>query len=118
MAYALIVTIITGLSLLALLAGLYVFSRRGQAGGVSFGAWRWHPSSLGLTIALIVAGVVLWRFFPGFLFIPLIFPFFWRFGRGRLNRHEWRGRSNGRSGNGRPNANEPIEGRFRPLDDE
>lgn len=61
--------------LLALL-GSVVF----RGSGFSFRGWRWQPSMLGITVAVLAGALVLWRFFPELLFIPIILPFFW-FGR-------------------------------------
>ena len=41
------------------------------------GGWRWHPSLLGLSVALLVAGLLLWRFFPEIVILPIIVPIFW-----------------------------------------
>jgi len=121
MIYALTTTIAVGVLLLLLLAGAVLLARRAAGEGwPSIGRWRWYPSPLGLLLLLPIAALLLWRFFPAFLFIPLILPFFLR-GR-RVGRPFFFVRRPGRRGsssNGRHSADErPIEGQYRPLDDE
>jgi len=121
MVYALVITIAAGLFLLGLLGGLALLYQRGGWRGVSLGSWRWQPSALGVTLLLLVGGLVLWRLAPVFLFLPAVIPFFWRWRRGR-SRPTFRA---WRSGRRRPPANghdaadgRAIEGRYRNLDDE
>jgi hypothetical protein len=87
MAYALTITLAAALAMLALVALAYLLARRAvAAGGIGdIGGWRWFPSPLGvlLLIALPVAGLVLFRFFPVFLILPFVVPFIMR-GRFRV----------------------------------
>jgi len=106
MAYALAVTIAAGLLLLTLLAAGALLYQRGGWRGWSIGRWRWHPSALGLSALLLLAGLLLWRLFPAFLFLPIVVPFFW-WGR-RLRTPRPGPRSDDRA----------IEGPYRPLDDQ
>ncbi len=74
-----------------------------------------------LLFALPFIGLLLWRVFPAFLFLPIIIPFFWRWQSG--SRAFFRGWRPGQrrpptNGNGSYRADDPIEGRYRPLDDE
>lgn len=41
------------------------------------GGWRWHPSLLGLSVALLLAGLLLWRFIPELVILPIIVPILW-----------------------------------------
>ena len=63
---------------LLLALGLLVFRR-----GVSFGSVRWYPNWFGLTVLALLVAVVAWRFFPGFLLLPFILPFAFRWRRHR-----------------------------------
>jgi hypothetical protein len=74
----------------ALAFTIAVFALRFARAGVAVpltGGWRWHPSLLGIAVVLLLSGLLLWRFVPELLFIPIVLPIFW-WGR-------W-GRSNGR----------------------
>jgi hypothetical protein len=109
MIYALAITIAAGLLLLALLAGAALFARRAAEGEIAWpalGGWRWYPSALGFSALLLVAGLLLSRLFPAFLFLPIVIPFFW-----------WRRRWGGPGGR-RGRDDRTIEGRYRPLDDQ
>jgi hypothetical protein len=77
---AIVVALFLLCGLLALL-GTVVF----RGSGFSFRGWQWHPNMVGLTVVVLAGALILWRFFPEFLFIPIILPFFW-FGRGRSHR--------------------------------
>jgi hypothetical protein len=127
MTYALIITIAAAVALLALAGGGTLLARRAlgvaSRGEVSLGRWRWYPSQWGwlLFLLLPVAAIVLWRFFPVFLFLPIIVPFFWRwsargraFGFGRRPPRRQRPSSNGHH-NGHDRS---IEGSYRAADDE
>jgi hypothetical protein len=127
MLYALTITIAAGLLLIGLLVGITLLARRAAAnaerGLGPFAGWRWQPSGLGwlLLVLLPVAGVLLWRVFPVFLFLPLFLPFVWRWrGGGRpMFTFVRRPRSRKPSSNGhRKDEDHAIEGSFRPLDDE
>ncbi len=82
MVYALSITVVAGLLLLALIGGAAVLARRAAGaaaeGRAPFGRWRWYPSPLALLLLIPLAGLLLWRFFPALLFLPFILPFFWR----------------------------------------
>ena len=109
MIYALTITIAAGVLLLALLGGAMLLARRAAGGSIGWppiGGWRWYPSALGLSMVLLLAGLLLSRLFPAFLFLPIVIPFFW-----------WRRRW-GRPGGRRGRDDHTIEGRYRPLDDE
>ena len=127
MLYAITITIAAGLLLLALLGGVALLARRvaeaGERGVGPFAGWRWHPSGLGwlLLIALPLAGLLLWRVFPVFVFLPMFLPFVWRWRRGRgapftfvRRRRPGRPSTNGHH----PADDRAIEGSYRPLDDE
>ncbi len=107
MIYALTITIAAGLLLLAVLGGAALVARRAQEDGgwPSIGRWRWYPNALGLTVLVLVAGLLLWRLFPALLLVPIVLPFFWRrrFFRGPRSR--------------RDQEDQAIEGRYRPFDD-
>ena len=108
MIYALTITVAAGVLLLGLLAVAALFARRAAGSGVewpSLGGWRWYPSALGLSVLLLLAGLLLSRLFPAFLLLPIVIPFFW-----------WRRRWGGpRDRRGRDDRT--IEGHYRPLDD-
>ncbi len=96
MTYALLITIAAALALVALVGGGALLARRAAGtasrGEAPFGSWRWYPSPLGLALLVLLplAGLLLWRAFPVFLFLPVVLPFFWR----------WRGRAFGRGSRG------------------
>jgi len=109
MIYALTITIAAGVLLLGLLAVAALFARRASESGIDwpqFGRWRWYPSALGFSVLLLVAGLLLSRLFPAFLFLPIVIPFFW-----------WRRRRGGPRGR-RGTDDRTMEGRYRPLDDQ
>lgn len=84
MLYALTITIAAGLALLAIFAGAALLARRlASEGGLSLPSrgWRWYPSAIGLLL-LPIAALVLWRFFPVLLLLPIIIPFVLRRGSG------------------------------------
>jgi hypothetical protein len=121
--YALVITIAVGILLLLLLGGGALFAQRAAGGEVTLpalGRWRWHPSPLGLLVLLPLAAIVLWRFFPAFLFIPFVLPFFWRGRRtGGPFSFVWRRGPPNAPSNGRKRQDEStIEGQYRPLDEE
>lgn len=103
MPYAFIITIAAGLALLMLLLGALVVGRR----GVTVRGWSWYPSPLALLLLLPLAGLLLWRFLPIFLLIPIIVPFIFR--RGRRLRPPF-------IGNGADGHNGPIDAEYRPAD--
>ena len=116
MIYALSITIAAGLLLLVLLGlGLALARRVADGDWSAVGSWRWYPSPLGLLLVLPVAGLLLFRFLPALLALPLILPLFLRGRRmGRLFFFLWNlGRES------RPDAgDDTIEGQSRLLDDE
>ena len=121
MVYALTITIAAGVLLLLLLGGGAVLARRAagsEANLPAIGRLRWYPSPLGLVLLLPLAALLLWRFFPAFLFIPLIFPFFWRGRRRGTPFFVWRSRRRTSSSNGHKADKSTIEGQYHPLDDE
>ncbi len=121
MIYALSITIVAGLFLLGLLMGLGLLVQRGGWRGWSVQGWRWHPNALGFTVLALVAGLLLWRVFPEFLFLPVIIPFVWRWrGRGgRPNMWVWRSRRQRPPANGHRAGDEgAIEGQYRKTDDD
>jgi hypothetical protein len=60
------------------LSVLVAIAMRISRGGVPLaGGWRWHPSLLGIAVVLLLGGLLLWRFVPELLFIPIIIPIFW-----------------------------------------
>ena len=88
MLYALTITIAAGLALLALFAGAALLARRfATEGGLSLPipGWRWYPSPIGLLL-IPIAALVLWRFFPALVFLPIILPFVLRRGLGGIFR--------------------------------
>lgn len=69
---------------------LAVFALRVVRSGIGVplaGGWRWHPSLLGFSAALLLAGLLLWRFLPELVFLPIIVPIFW-WGRWRPKRRD------------------------------
>jgi hypothetical protein len=63
-----------------LVCTLAVFTLRVVRSGTGvplFGGWRWHPSLLGFSVALLLAGLLLWRVFPELVFLPIVVPIFW-----------------------------------------
>ena len=129
MLYALTITIAAGLLLIGLLVGGTLLARRAAAnaerGLGPFAGWRWQPSGFGwlLLLLLPVAGVLLWRVFPVFLFLPMFLPFVWRWRNSGRPPFEFvrrrRRRSDRPPTNGhRPADDRAIEGSYRPLDDE
>jgi hypothetical protein len=121
MVYALMITVLAGLLLLALLAVAVLLARRAAAAGGwgDVAGWRWYPSPLGLLLVLPLAALLVWRLFPAILLIPVVLPFFWRGRRlagpllffwnlGRRRRPRTDGEGDDRA----------IDGRYRRLDDE
>jgi hypothetical protein len=82
MVYALVITVAAALVLFALIGGGALLARR--APGTDLLGWRWYPNRLGFLLLLLLpaAGLLLWRAFPVFLFLPVIIPFVWRWRRG------------------------------------
>jgi hypothetical protein len=126
MLYALTITIAAGLLLIGLLVGVALLARR-AAGNVErglgpFAGWHWQPSALGWLLVLLLpaAGLLLWRIFPVFLFLPLFLPFVWRWRGGRSAfTFVRRPRTRKPSSNGhRKDEDHAIEGSYRPLDEE
>jgi len=82
MVYALVITITVGVLILLLMGGGAVLVQRAvgaaQRGEAPFGRWRWYPSPLGLLILLPIGVLLVFRFLPVLLVIPVILPFFWR----------------------------------------
>jgi hypothetical protein len=134
MVYALILAVGAALLLLALPLAGYALSQRAKGGTISLSGWNFRPNALGLTIIAIVVTAVAWRFFPGFLFLPFLIPFFWRFrwggggggGGGGGERGpmpggpfvwQWRRRDPSKPENGHPKEDERQrdESRFRNL---
>ena len=115
MVYALTITVVAGLLLLALIGGVALLARRAAdaaaEGRAPFGRWRWYPSPLALLILIPLAGLLLWRFFPLVLIVPFILPFFWR---GRGNRRPpffiWGARKRWPSAGERHNGRDDMEG--------
>ena len=127
MLYALTLTIAAGLLLIGLLVGVTLLARRAAAnaerGLGPFAGWHWQPSALGWLFVLVlpVAGILLWRVFPVFLFLPMFLPFLWRWRSGGRPPFDFvrRRRSSRPPTNGhRPADDRAIEGSYRPLDDE
>ena len=121
MIYALTITIAAGLLLLALIGFGVVLTRRAAGRGwPSIGRWRWYPSPLGLFLLLPLVVLLLFRFLPALLVIPFILPFF------RRGRRMWGplcclrnlGRGPQTPGSGHNGQHRPIEGQYRPLDEE
>ncbi len=130
MVYALIITTVAALVLLAIPTVLVLAGRRATEGNFSISGWSWRPNALGLTLLAIVAVVLLGRFFPVVFFLPMLIPFFWRFRGGRkpgtggpLN-WQWRARrgpppsTNGHSNGHKKDGQNTIEGQYRNVDDE
>ena len=86
MIYSLTITIAAAVLMLGLFAFAAVLVRgiAGGGGSPSFRGWRWYPSPLGLLL-IPLAGLLLMRFSPGLILIPIVFPFFWR---GLLRRNQ------------------------------
>jgi hypothetical protein len=82
MVYALTIAVVAGLAMLALPLAGYALAQRAKGERVSFSGWSFRPNALALTIIAVLVAAALWRFFPGFLFLPFLIPFFWRFRRG------------------------------------
>ena len=81
------ITIAAGLLMLAAIFGAAFVARRlATEGGLGLpsSGWRWYPSALGLLL-IPLAVLLLWRFFPALLFLPIIIPFFLRRGGGFRN---------------------------------
>ncbi len=126
MVYALTITIAAGVVLLLLLGGGAVLARRAADGQwPSLRRSRWYPSPLGLLLLVPVAGLLLFRFLPVLLLLPVILSLFRR-GRVRgLGGPLFRLWTMGRRPPPPPPASEErdgddgsIEGTYRPLDDE
>lgn len=130
MIYALVITIVAALVLLAIPTVLALAGRRATEGNFSISGWSWRPNALGFTLIAIVLSVALWRFFPVFLFLPMLIPFVWRFRGGRRPgaggpfNWQWRARggpppsTNGHSNGHKRDDKGAIEGQHRNLDDE
>lgn len=88
MIYSLTITIAAAILMLGLFAFAAILVRRVAGGGASLSlrGWRWYPSPLGLLL-IPLAGLLLLRFSPGLILIPIVFPFFWR-GLLRRNRDQ------------------------------
>jgi hypothetical protein len=75
MGYALTIALAT-----VVVCSLAAFALRVARSGIGvplLGGWRWHPSLLGFSAALLLAGLLLWRFFPELVILPIIVPIFW-----------------------------------------
>jgi len=74
MSYALIITLIAGVTLLTLIAVAFALGRR-LAGGEwpAIGGWSWRPTPAGLLLLVPLAGLLLWRLLPALLVLPLMF---------------------------------------------
>lgn len=134
MIYALAITVIAGLVLLAIPSGLYMAGRRvfgDSKTSLSRPGWSFRPNALGFTLIAIVLSFALWRIFPGFLLLPMLIPFVWRFRGGGGRRSgtggpfvwQWRARrgpppTNGHSNGHTKDDESSIEGQFRNIDDE
>ena len=80
MIYALTISIIAGLALLAFFVALALLARqvaRGEGLGRRDG-WRWYPSPLALFVLLPLVGFLVFRAAPLLFVIPVIIPFLWR----------------------------------------
>lgn len=117
MLYALVITLAAGVALLVLLGGLALLYRRGLRDGFAFRDWRWYPSPLALLLLLPVLGILLWRFFPAFLFIPIILPFFWGRRRG-VTPFFMRTYHKHRQSNGRNGHRDAVEGEYTRREEE
>ncbi len=121
MVYALTITIAAGVVLLLLLGGGAVLARRAADGQwPSLRRSRWYPSPLGLLLLLPVAGLLLFRFLPVLLVLPIILSLFRR-GRGLggpLFRIWSMGQRRPPPNDERSGDDGSIEGTYRPLDDE
>ena len=121
MVYALIITIAAGVLLLLLLGGGAVLTQRAKDGEwPSLRRSRWYPSPFGMLLLVPVAGLLLFRFLPVLLLLPVILSLFRR-GRGRglagpLFRLWTMGRRPPPPDEERDDGT--IEGTYRPLDDE
>jgi len=105
------ITIAAGLALLALFGGGLLFVRRVAlegAPGLSLRGWRWYPSPLAW-ILLPLAGLLLWRLFPAFLFLPFLLPMFLLRGRrfSSFFRRRDGDQDDGHSGNGNGGPRRP-----------
>lgn len=112
------ITIAAGITILALLAAGVFFAQRALEtagrGGSPFGRWEFRPTVLGAALLLLVplAGLLLWRVFPVMLLLPMVIPLAWRLrGSSIFKRRKRRQR-------GEAEDDDPIEGRYRPLDDQ
>lgn len=112
MVYALAITIAAALVILAAIAVVAYLARRSARQG-GLGGWRFYPSPWLLLVLPLVIAAVIWRFVPGLLILPFVFPFALR-GRGlwfMRQRRVPRERSNGHHDDG------AIEGQYRYLDE-
>ena len=123
MVYALVITITVGVLILLLMGGGAVLVRRAvgaaQRGEAPFGRWRWYPSPPGLLILLPIGVLLVFRFLPVLLVIPVILPFFWRGRRlaGPLL-FLWNLGRQARPNKGRDDDDDIIDGESRRPDDE
>ena len=123
MVYALTITIVVGLALLAFIGVGVVLAQRAAGGTLawpSLRSWRWYPSPLGLLLLFALVGLLFWRVLPVFLLVPILLPFFWR--RRRMRGpffFTWKpGRRPAPPRAGFNGHDRPIEDQYRPLDDE
>ncbi len=123
MVYALIITIAAGVLLLLLFGGGAILARRAADGEwPSLRRSRWTPSPLGMLLLIPVAGLLLFRFLPVLLVLPVILSLFRRGGvrgiGGPLFRLWTMGRRPPPPNEEREDDDGSIEGSYRPLDDE
>lgn len=103
MPYALTITLLAGVALLALLVLLLALARRlAGAEWPSIGSWRFTPTPLGLLVLVPLAAIALRRFLPALFVLPLLIPVLLR------GRAFFGGRDDGPDGS--------IDGEFRRVD--
>jgi hypothetical protein len=128
MTYAIVIAVAAGLVMIGGVAAAVLLARSllglSTAGVGPVGGWTWFPSGLGwlLFLALPLLGLLLWRAFPVFLFLPFVFPFVWRWRRGPVGTsasNRRRRNTQQRASNGhRTNDGEVFEGSVHAADDE
>lgn len=102
MPYALTITLLAGVALVALLVFVVALARRlAGAEWPAIGSWRFTPTPLGLLVLAPLAAIVLRRFLPVLFVLPLLLPLLLR-ARGFFG-----GRDDGPDG--------PIDGDFRRV---
>lgn len=106
MPYALTLTLLAGVALLALLAVVFALARRlAGAEWPTIGSWRFTPTPLGVLVLLPLAAMLVWRVLPALLVLPILIPVL---ARGRRLRSLFGGRDDGHDG--------AIDGDFRRVD--